>query len=195
MTRPNFGTCPSNEQEVSVQMRLRAQARRYDWRDDPEADLGDIVARKCLDLETALAVFFNGRPERFNYLRKHEVPAGAQGAARVLDNICLRANSGFYLATGGDAEIRRCPRLAAWLNQQEKDRRDGRSGRYILDARMIAFLAAQPAGADAPAHDSVPDGAPSWPRKGMRAGMRAGVGRHSAAALRDRMLALLPSRG
>ena len=37
--------------------------------------LRPVMARRDIDLATALGVFFRGAPERFNYMHKHEVPA------------------------------------------------------------------------------------------------------------------------
>jgi hypothetical protein len=85
-------------------------ARSYDWSMYPEAVLGWVMAQKGIDLGAALEVFFNGEPERFNYMRKHDVPEEYHGAARVLDNICLRVNA------------------------------EGRRGRWILDETILNTL-------------------------------------------------------
>ena len=94
------------------------------------------MAQKCIDLGTALTVFFNGDPERFNYIHKREVPEHFQDAARVLDNICLRVNSGFYLGSPGQ-KMRSRDRLEKWLRYQKADRNEGRRGRWILDEQII----------------------------------------------------------
>lgn len=130
---------------------LRALARRYDWSLHPERVLGWIMARKCVDLGTALTVFLNGDPERFNYMPKRDVPDAYRGVARVLDNICLRVNSGFYLVRPG-RDVADRPRLENWLTCQEFDRDEGKRGRWILDERIVAAL---PGSAPAPARESV----------------------------------------
>jgi len=114
-------------------------ARKYDWSMHPEAVLGWVMAQKSIDLGAALEVFFNGEPERFNYMRKMDVPQEFRGAARVLDNICLRVNSGFYLAyPNQDVTARK--RVARWLEFQQADRDEGRRGRWILDERILGTL-------------------------------------------------------
>lgn len=114
-------------------------ARTYDWGMYPEKVLGWMMAQKNIDLETALIVFLNGEPERFNYIPKRDVPEELRGAARVLDNICLRVNSGFYLAypeTNADS----WPRINKWLSYQAADRKEGRRGRWILDETILKIL-------------------------------------------------------
>ncbi|MRU13882.1 hypothetical protein FDP25_00370 [Roseovarius sp. A21] len=114
-------------------------ARSYDWSMYPETVLGWVMAQKGIDLGAALEVFFNGEPERFNYMRKHDVPEEYHGAARVLDNICLRVNSGFYLAyPHQDVAARK--RVARWLEYQQCDREEGRRGRWILDETILSTL-------------------------------------------------------
>jgi len=109
----------------------------YDWSQHPERVLGWAMAQKGIDLSVAICVFFNGAPERFNYMPKRHVPDPLRGAARVLDNICLRINSGFYLVHPGG--LPPCTdALRRWLGYQEADRREGRRGRWILDEGILA---------------------------------------------------------
>ncbi len=115
---------------------LRRIARNYRWSRHSEAVLGWIMAQRCIDLASALSVFFNGDPGRFNYLPKRDVPAAHRGAARVLDNICLRVNSGFYRPRpappiDGRARARR------WLEVQRADSAEGRRGRWVLDEALV----------------------------------------------------------
>lgn len=131
--------CAASDQE------MRRIARRFDWSRDDETVLGWIMAQKCIDLASALSAFFNGDPGRFNYLPKRAVPARHRGAARLLDNICGRVNSGFYqprpgLAVDGPARAR------AWLQAQAADHAEGRRGRWVLDATLVegALSAAAP---------------------------------------------------
>jgi len=132
---------PSVEQKlqrarVAGNDELRRLARGYDWAVAPEAVLGWMMAQKGMDLSSALVVFFNGEPERLNYLSKREVPHGLRGAARVLDTICLRLNSGFYRPRMGQKPPSRA-RLDTWLDCQRADRDAGQRGRWILDEALI----------------------------------------------------------
>jgi len=118
-------------------------ARNYDWDKYPETVLGWIMAQKCVDLDTALAAFYGGCPERFNYLHKREVPPEFQSTCRVLDNICLRVNSGFYLLRDDRAPVA-ADRLEKWLAVQKIDRRENSSGRWVLDEAIVSQLLAHP---------------------------------------------------
>ncbi len=111
-------------------------ARAYSWFQHPEVVLGWIMAQKCVDLGTALVVFLNGEPERFNYIPKHDIPEGYRGVVRLLDNICRRANSGFYLADPHSPVPDR-RRIQKWVSYQEADRVEGSQGRWQLDERIL----------------------------------------------------------
>ncbi len=115
---------------------LRAMVKTYDWAHYPDVVLGWAMAQKGIDLCSAMSAFFNGEPERFNYMPKGHVPETHRGAARVLDNICLRINSGFYLVYPGYAPKCR-DKLIKWLDYQNTDRAEGRRGRWILDERTL----------------------------------------------------------
>ncbi|SLN63911.1 hypothetical protein PEL8287_03499 [Roseovarius litorisediminis] len=123
----------------ATDVQLRKLARNYDWNLEPEKVLGWVMAKKCIDLSTALTAFLNGGPERFNYMPKRDVPEAYRGAARVLDNICLRLNSGFYLAYP-ERESHDHKRIAKWLAYQQADREERRRGRWILDENILATL-------------------------------------------------------
>lgn len=115
---------------------LRDALSVYDWSQHPESALGWAMAQRDIDLGTALVVFFNGEPARFNYMPKTHVPGDYRGVARVLDNICLRVNSGFYLVYPGQGQSCHAT-LSKWLIYQEADRAEGRRGRWILDERIL----------------------------------------------------------
>lgn len=108
-----------------------------DWAEADTERLGTLMAGRDVDLGTALFVFFRGGPERFNYIPKRAVPADLRATARLLDNICLRINSGFYLVEPG-----RKPQCHAtmtrWLDYQAADRKESRRGRWILDEAILA---------------------------------------------------------
>ena len=140
-----------------------ALARAHDWQRQSGAVLGWAMAQKTVGLGTALSVFFGGGPERFNYLHKRDVRADFAGAARLLDNICLRVNSGFYLAVAGDL-LDDPRRLRKWLAVQQMDRAEGTSGRWVLDEEIVAHaLTAGKAAPPAPAR-------PLFGRAGARNG-------------------------
>ncbi|MFX0540631.1 hypothetical protein ACEWPM_002715 [Roseovarius sp. S4756] len=114
-------------------------ARSYDWTAHPEAVLGWIMAQRRIDLGTALAVFLRGEPERFNYMPKRDVAEAHQPAARLLDNICLRINSGFYLPTAPVAGADKA-RLIRWIEAQQADRTEGTNGRWVLDEQIVSAV-------------------------------------------------------
>ncbi len=122
-----------------TQDEARSFLRAYDWSGDPRRVLGWVMAQKFMDLGTALTVFLNGQPHRFNYLTKRDIPEELAGAALMLDSICLRLNSGFYLVWP-DQDVEDRSRIQRWLEAQAEDRQTGRQGRYILDERIIATL-------------------------------------------------------
>ena len=111
----------------------------YDWGLYPEDVLGWVMAQKCIDLGSALNAFLNGEPERFNYMPKRDVPDCYRPAARLLDNICLRVNSGYYLTRPG-MDVKNKRRLERWLAYQEIDREEGHWGRWILDEAILRTL-------------------------------------------------------
>ena len=135
------GTAPEHlgRMRDAPAMRRCAMARDYDWGRYPEPVLGWVMAQKTVGLGTALAVFFKGRPERFNYLHKRNVPDEFCGATRLLDNICLRINSGFYLVMRHD-DVADAQRVRKWLADQQLDRSAGCSGRWVLDEVIVGRL-------------------------------------------------------
>lgn len=118
---------------------IRELARCYDWFQHPERVLGWIMAQKFVDLGTALMVFLNGEPERFNYMPKRDVPEGYRGVARLLDNICQRVNSGYYLVDP-QSPVGDIRRIRKWVVYQEADRAEGRLGRWQLEEDILEPL-------------------------------------------------------
>lgn len=107
------------------------------WDEQDVAGIGRAMAQRDVDLCAALEMFFRGAPERFNYVPRGDVPGDLRPAARLLDNICQRINSGFYLPQPG-RELACRARLERWLGFQREDRREGRRGRFILDETILA---------------------------------------------------------
>ncbi|WP_113912248.1 hypothetical protein [Roseovarius dicentrarchi] len=128
-------------------------ARSYDWAAHPEPVLGWVMAQKDIALDSALAVFFDGDPERFNYLSKRAVPRCHAAGVRLLDNICLRINCGFYLP-GAHPVSADMARLNNWIAAQKADRAEGACGRWVLDEAIVARLSA--AGVPARPRDPAP---------------------------------------
>lgn len=118
---------------------LPALALSYDWAAHPEPVLGWVMAQKSIDLGTAVTLFFEGGPQRFNYMQKRDVPKAFHATARLLDNMCLRMNCGFYLARPGGTLVEG-PHLDSWMATQKQDRVQGACGRWVLDEGIIASL-------------------------------------------------------
>ena len=143
MPRRNRFAWSNQSQEEQLQMArsasredLRLMARAFDWSTDHGPVLSWMMANKSMDLASALTVFFNGDPARFNYISKRAVPIEHRGSTKLLDNICLRINSGFYRASNS-VRVDNRHRLDHWLMFQEADRIEGRRGRWILDEEII----------------------------------------------------------
>ncbi len=118
---------------------LRKIARACDWTPETETVLGWIMAQRCIDLCTALQVFTNAGPERLNYVSKRHVENADLGRARLLDNICLRINCGFYLPLPGTSTG--ChEQVAEWVSYQTTGRHEGREGRWSLDEKILQSL-------------------------------------------------------
>jgi hypothetical protein len=121
-----------------------------DWSPDGLDDLGRTMARRDIDLCTAIRVFFEGEPERFNYMPKRDVPVEFRGTVRLLDNICQRINSGFYLPSPGQG-LPCCAALETWLGYQRADASEKRKGRWTFDERVLVPLL-DPSWCSAPEH-------------------------------------------
>ncbi|WP_120501903.1 hypothetical protein [Roseovarius sp. EL26] len=121
---------------------LRSLARRYDWKTYPETVLSWVMSQRCIDLGTAVTVFFNGEPERFNYIPKRDLPKGFHRTVRVLDNIMLRMNSGYYhMQPSKPMPVD--DRLEWWMDNQAQDQLERRRGRWEVENSVIRQLEAQ----------------------------------------------------
>lgn len=149
---------------------LAAALGALDWSEAPCVGLGRAMARRDVDLATALCVFFRGAPERFNYLPKSHVPDGYRAVARHLDNICQRINSGFYLPAA-DVRLGCRTTLDRWLDYQRADRQEGRCGRWVLDETVLMPLYDVARYQASPAHRSAPEAPILW--RAMLAPLRA----------------------
>ncbi len=123
----------------SSEDQLREIARTCDWTPQTETVLGWIMAQRCIDLCTALRVFMRAAPQELNYISKGNVGSADLGRARLLDNICLRINCGFYLPLRGTSTgCREC--VAEWVSYQTAERNEGREGRWLLDEKILQTL-------------------------------------------------------
>jgi len=114
----------------------REFARGCDWNPGTTDVLGWIMAQRHVDLTTAVCVFLNGQPERFNYFSKRDVPEGFAAECRLLDNICQRINCGFYLpGTSPGPEL--MVRVRSWMAAQAEDRAEAKRGRWVLGDEIL----------------------------------------------------------
>ena len=145
MSFENFDWASSEAASVIAQMpedcgaQCRQIARAFDWSIPSEAAMGCLMARRQIDLDTALAVFFNGDPARFNYVAKKSVGEEHLPALRLLDNICRRINAGFYLYDP-EAPVTQGARLEKWLANQAQDESEKARGRFIIERAVLEPL-------------------------------------------------------
>ena len=118
---------------------LRKIAIACDWRPAQEMVLGWIMAQRCIDLTTALQVFMNAEPEKLNYVSKRNLSNRHLGTARLLDNICLRINCGFYLPLRGTSSASQA-QVNEWVSLQTAARHEGREARWELDEKILRDL-------------------------------------------------------
>jgi hypothetical protein len=130
---------PDHKVQARSPAPLAAPLSGADWSQDGLDDLGRTMARRDIDLGTAIRVFFEGEPERFNYMPKRDVPVEFRATVRLLDNICQRINSGFYLPHPGQCLPCRAA-LETWLSYQRSDASEKRKGRWTFDERVLVPL-------------------------------------------------------
>lgn len=122
--------------------KVRVLAREFDWDRHSDTVLSSLMARKDIDLGTALSVFFNAGPLQYNYLSKRDVPHEFHAMCRVLDTICQRINCGYYLPESESCVVRK-DKLQAWIKYQQDDKSQGRAGRWILNEKVVEKMAAK----------------------------------------------------
>ncbi len=126
----------------------RAALRAFDWNKGDLRKLGWSMSQKGLDLGTAMIVFFNGDPGRYNYMRKDSVPPEARERCQVLDAIHRRVVSGFYLPDPDKGLGDVFARILDWVEQQEDDREKGRRGRWVFDPTLFTPITLRAVQAD-----------------------------------------------
>jgi hypothetical protein len=112
-------------------------ALRFDWDAGDPDHLRRMMTRATVDLETAVLVFFNGTPERYNMVAKSDLLPPAQARCNLLDSIHRRIDCGFYLPDPerGLGLARRG--LQDWIARQDRDDTEGRSGRWIFGPDLL----------------------------------------------------------
>lgn len=133
----------------------------FDWdRDDPDM-LRRMMARATVDLETAVQMFFNGMPERYNMIAKADLLPQAQARCNLLDSIHRRIACGFYLPDPerGLGLGRRA--MQDWIARQEQDWQEGRSGRWTFAPDLLDLSVIGPARPVVPPQRPAPDMAPA----------------------------------
>ncbi|MDX1781897.1 MAG: hypothetical protein R3256_11320 [Thalassovita sp.] len=119
---------------------VRDDALAFDWDSGNLRHLGGLMSTLGLDLATALQVFLNASPERFNYLEPEDVLLEQSGRVAALDCLHMKINCGFYLP---HPEIGLTPVRAEadqWIARQEADQYKGIEGRWIFDAGYFSAI-------------------------------------------------------
>lgn len=127
---------PQSNEEASSEL-LRQAMTGFDWDGDDLTRLRRMISRSGVDLETALLVFFNGAPGRFNLLAQSDLKPQSRARCNLLDSIHRRIVCGFYLPDTETGLGRARTMLEAWILDQESDRLKGRSGRWVFDREML----------------------------------------------------------
>lgn len=109
---------------------IRDAALAFDWDNGDLRELGWLMSTLGLDLATALRVFLNADPERFNYLHRDEVPLQHTARVAALDCLHMKIGYGFYLPHPefGLAPVR--ADAVHWIDRQRSDTARGVQGRW-----------------------------------------------------------------
>lgn len=133
-SRPQLVANPVNE--------MCRRARQLPWTEDNLPELRDILAHQGVDLGTALTVFMNGNPLKYNATAREDVPQKDRAACALLDAICQRVNCGFYLPDTS-RQMRDCRGFCQWVSGQQADARNGRRGRWCFNPVLVAPMIAE----------------------------------------------------
>lgn len=109
----------------------------FDWDGDDLNQLRGMISRTGVELETALQVFFNGAPGRYNMIAQSDLQPQLRARCNLLDSIHRRITCGFYLPDTEAGLGRARGMLEAWILDQESDRLNGRVGRWVFDREML----------------------------------------------------------
>jgi hypothetical protein len=131
---------------TTVALPLRQNAAvSLDWDRGDLDDLRRMMSRMDVDLETAVQVFFNGRPARYNMIAKSDLPPQAQARCNLLDSIHRRIACGFYLPDPARGLGQARGRMQDWITRQRSDAAAGRSGRWVFDSGLLDMQLTAPA--------------------------------------------------
>ncbi|MBY5973230.1 hypothetical protein KUV28_12790 [Ferrimonas balearica] len=117
-----------------------AMSRAVEWEPGSYEVIRWISAQVCVDLGSALTLFHNAEPERFDKVPRAQVPPAMQPVCAQLDALCQRINAGFYLPDPARKMIGP-DRLATWLETQAEDARQGIEGRWRLNPAIVGQMA------------------------------------------------------
>jgi hypothetical protein len=115
----------------------QAAALSLDWDRGDLDDLRRMMSRMDVDLETAVQVFFNGAPARYNLIAKSDLLPQAQARCNLLDSIHRRIACGFYLPDPARGLGGARARMQDWIAGQRRDAAAGRSGRWVFDSALL----------------------------------------------------------
>ncbi|MGH1423379.1 MAG: hypothetical protein ACRBBU_01515 [Pseudooceanicola sp.] len=116
---------------------LCVQARQLDWSITSAEVMGWICAQRSVDLGTAMTMFLNARPHRFNHTDREELNDADRRLCVALDALAQRINCGYYLPSP-DAPMTNPRDFSAWMRVQESDRQSGRKGRWQFNPVVVA---------------------------------------------------------
>lgn len=120
-------------------------ARRLDRTTMTPKVLSWLSAQRSLDLGTAMTLFINAEPARYNMIDKDNVPEAYRKMCAALDALCQRINCGYYLPDPA-RPLENVEEFRAWMQQQEAMVRTRKRGRWninpIVAAPMIADIRA-----------------------------------------------------
>ena len=126
---------------------LREVALASDWDSTDEGldRLRRMMSRKGVDLETAVLVFFQGAPERYNMIAKADLLPQAQARCNLLDSIHRRIACGFYLPDPERGLGQARGQMQSWIERQRLEGTAGRSGRWVFDTCLLDIQVTGPA--------------------------------------------------
>lgn len=120
-----------------------AMARAVEWERDTYEVIGWMSAQVCIDLGSALTLFMNAEPHRFNKIPRDDVPGDLVSMCAQLDALCQRINAGFYLPDPA-RQMTGPERLQAWMTAQVEDQARGDTGRWLLSPAVVSPMLGKP---------------------------------------------------
>jgi len=112
-------------------------ARTLDWSRAGPSVLRWISAQRDVDLGTAMTLFLNGEPSRFNHADRDTLNEADRARCAVLDALCQRINCGYYLPDPR-RQMTELAAFRAWMEAQDRDRMMQRRGRWVFNPIVVA---------------------------------------------------------